>query len=313
MMVIKARAENSSWIFFDRFMMFFFKPASALPLAVFRIGIAAILLVQAFLMRSTVMSFFASTGLMQKKLTDVLADLSLPSLNSAITIAASFGVSEQKAIMAFGTIYIVFLVTLLLGFFTRTSAFVVWLLHWSFLNTGFSGAYGADMYAHIFLFYLVVIPCGEALSVDKLISKKEVAPSWQARLSLRVMQLHMCISYFASGVEKATGEQWWNGEVIWRALNTPNYSIGNFLWFADVPIVPMALGWGVLAIEIFYSVMVWRKETRMLWVMLTVSLHVGIAILLNLHIFGLLMCVPTIALFAFSSEEHVYVENHAAI
>lgn len=270
---------------------FFFKPASARPLAILRLGLSIVLLLQAFLMHRSFLNIFGNAGFVQREVSSKLNDPLAPSLNWLIDLFLNFGISENIALISIGFLYVTSLIFLFGGYFTHISAFFAWLLHWSFINTGYSGSYGADMYAHFFLFYLIFIP---STDLGKL--------SFEARLSLRVLQLHMCISYLLSGLEKASGEQWWNGEILWRALNTPGYSLIDFHWLAQVPFLPMVGGWIVLAIEILYCIMVWPRKTRFFWVFATCLMHIGIAIFLRLHIFGILMCIPTIALFAMPCE-----------
>jgi hypothetical protein len=281
---------------------FFFKPASARPLAALRIGLSSILLVQAFLMHKSFLDFFAPTGFVQGEVSNSLNDPSVPRLNGLVDLLSEVGIGVNLSLTGLGIIYVASLIFLLCGSFTRMAAFLAWFLNWSFMNTGYSGAYGADMYAHFFLFYLIWMPSGDNFSLDRFFQRVSGQPSYQARLGLRVLQLHMCISYFASGVEKASGPQWWNGEVLWSALNTPGYSIVDFHWLAELPFLPMLGGWLVMAIETFYIVMVWPQKTRPWWVLATCLLHLGIAIFLNLPIFGILMCIPTLALFAVSAE-----------
>ncbi len=281
---------------------FFLKPASPRPLAIFRIGLSLVLLWQAWFMRKNFLDFFASSGFLQAEVSSRFADPLAPSLEWLFNPLMALGLNEHTILYGFGILYVASLVFVLFGLFTRWWAAIAWALHWTFLNTGFSGMYGADMYAHFFLFYLMWIPAGHALSLDRFFNRVSGEPTFYARLGLRALQLHMAISYFTSGIEKATGVQWWNGEVMWIALNTPGYAVMDFHWLARVPALPMVGGWIVLAIEIFYCVMVWPKKTRAFWVALTCLMHLGIAVFLNLPIFGLLMCVPTFSLFAFSAE-----------
>lgn len=281
---------------------FFFTPASALPLALFRIGLALVLIWQAILMRTSFLRFFAKNGFVQIEVSNQLSDPLAPRLDWLVNPITALGINEHIVLYSLAGLYIASLLFLLGGLYTRWAAFFAWFLHWSFLSTGYSGAYGADMYSHFFLFYLLIVPSGHALSLDRVLGRVTGEPSYQARVGLRVLQLHMCISYLASGIEKASGAQWWNGEILWIALNTPGYSIGDFHWLAYAAILPMVGGWVVLAIEIFYCIMVWPKKTRLLWVIATCALHLGIAVFLKLPIFGVLMCVPTVALFGVSAE-----------
>src|SRR5437762_14164315 len=39
----------------------------------------------------------------------------------------------------------------------------------------------------------------------------------------RVLQLHLCVIYFFSGLTKLLGSGWWNGESLWRALTRPPF------------------------------------------------------------------------------------------
>src|SRR5262249_14398813 len=123
-----------------------------------------------------------------------------------------------------------------------------------------------------------------------------------ARVSLRVMQVHLALAYFASAIEKATGIQWWNGELLWRALTLPEYRQFDMTWLASYPWITRVSGWGALSIEMCFIFLIWPKRTRRLWVALTVSMHLGIAVLLGLQIFGVIMCVLVISLFGISAE-----------
>jgi hypothetical protein len=293
---------------FDNFL---FKPASARPLAVFRIGLALVLIWQAFLLHNNLFDFFGHSGFVQREVSLALNDPTAPNFNALIDTLSAFGLNEGASLIGISVLYVLSLFFLLVGFFTRGTALLVWFLHWSFLNTGYSGVYGVDLYAHIFLFYLIFAPSHRAYSLDLMLKRVSGDPSSFARLSLRVLQLHMCISYLASGLEKASGAQWWNGEILWRSLIMPGYSVADFYWLAYVPFLPMVMGWAVLALEIFYCVMVWPKRSRQYWIMATCLMHLGIAIFLKLHVFGILMCIPNFALFCVNAEEHSDVDSKA--
>lgn len=91
------------------------------------------------------------------------------------------------------------------------------------VSMGYTMTYGVDQYASVFLFYLMWIPAGAACSLDAAIGRTSQAPTAMARLGSRVLQLHLCLSYLASGIAKSAGVQWWNGELLWRALSLPVY------------------------------------------------------------------------------------------
>ena len=281
---------------------FMLAPASPKPLAALRIGLAGILLWQAFSVGEAMLSLSASDGLVPQGIVEQLHAAQFPNFNGLIYMLTSYGVAEKTTLLCLGLLYFASLLFLLLGAYTRSSAIVVWFLNWAFMNTGYSGTYGVDTYTHVFLFYLIWLPCAGAYSADAWLGRVSIAPSCEARLGLRVLQLHMCISYLASGIEKSMSPLWWNGEIPWEAFNLPSYSRIDLHWMAQVPWLPVLLGLSTLLVEAGYCIFIWHKSTRAIWIMATCMLHIGIAIFLQLPIFGILMCMLTLTIFGVSAD-----------
>jgi hypothetical protein len=101
-------------------------------------------------------------------------------------------------------------------------------------------------------------------------------------------------------VEKAMGDDWWNGEAIWCALMRSDLCGFNMSWLASVPLLPKLAGLGTLVIETFYPIFVWPRRTRTLWALATISLHVGIAVFMGLVSFSAMMAVFTGSMFLVS-------------
>lgn len=281
---------------------FFLKPASAYPLSALRIGLSIVLLAQAFTLVQSRYDFYASDGIMQRSIAYDLGLALIPDIDWILNKLGLGHFSSQTAVDAFIFSYLACLIFLGLGLFTKVASVTTWFLHWALNNTSLHTRYGIDIYAHIFLFYLMFAPCGKNWSIDAWLSKVRHEPGSKERLILRIMQLHLCVSYLASGILKAQGEQWWNGELIWRALTMPIYQQWNMEWIGQWPPVLMFAGWMTLVLEIGYSVFIWPRVTRWLWITAMLALHVGIAAVLGLHLFGMIMCVLSFSLFAFSPE-----------
>jgi hypothetical protein len=162
--------------------------------------------------------------------------------------------------------------------------------------------YGVDTFAHIGLFFCIWMPVGAALSWDRLSGRVSGAASAEARLSLRLLQVYLCIIYLASGLEKAVGEQWWNGEAMWRSLMRLDLGQFESAWLAQVPWLARVLCWGTLLVEIGYAFFVWPRRTRRLWAVATIALHIGIAVMLGLVSFAAVMIVFTTSAFLISAE-----------
>src|SRR5262249_760353 len=83
-----------------------------------------------------------------------------------------------------------------------------------------------------------------AWSLDRRAGRVSGEPSADARLGLRLLQLHLCVVYLASGLEKATGIQWWNGEAGWRGGMRPGLPHFRLTWLGGGPWVRVPGGWG---------------------------------------------------------------------
>jgi hypothetical protein len=112
-----------------------------------------------------------------------------------------------------------------------------------------------------------------------------------------VLQLHLCVVYLSSGLEKASGRQWWDGEAVWRALMRPDLGQFDFSWLAWHPWVAKLACWGTLAVELGYAFLVWPRRTRTAMAVATLGLHAGIAVAMGLYSFSALMMVLTAAAF----------------
>jgi hypothetical protein len=273
-------------------------------------GVSLLLVAQAYYLRSSILDFFANDGLIQGDLSGYLGSAYTPKIGWLVERLAPLKISETTCVYFTSYVYLISVLALLAGFHTRAAAIATWFLHWVFMNTGNTTSYGVDLYAHVFLFYLIFVPAGNAWSLDVLLGRKSALPSTAARIGIRILQLHLCISYFCSGVEKAVGIQWWNGELLWRAVSLPVYQQFDMTWLARWSILSKLGGWATLFLELGYCVFIWPKTTRPIWVVGMIGLHLGIAIFLGLGLFGLMMCVLTLAIFGFSAEPKTLTEKY---
>jgi hypothetical protein len=280
---------------------FFLAPAWATPLAALRIGLVLVLLVQAARIAPAFFVFYERSGVLQGPLRDELARPGLPYLGWLFRILGRVGMGETTILVSTGLVYVASLITLLLGWRTRMAAAVAWLTHLTLMMTANGTSYGADSFGNIFLFYLIWIPSGAALSMDRLAGRQPAGPTPAARLSLRVIQLHLCLIYLTSGLMKWSGEQWWDGDAIWPSLMLPEYRQVDSCWLVDHPWFAKLSGWMVIVVETGYSIFIWPRRTRRLWILATVAMHLGIAVFMGLGVFGALMIALTVAAFGVSA------------
>ncbi|MBA3548253.1 MAG: HTTM domain-containing protein [Nannocystis sp.] len=104
-----------------------------------------------------------------------------------------------------------------------------------------------------------------------------VAPRWAARL---VMLQLSTVYGFAALTKLIEGPAWRDGTAIARIFGSPRYGqhlVSNWLPPAEGA-WPLALGWSVIALELFIAFGLWHRRTRAAAVIALVGLHVGMAL-----------------------------------
>ncbi|MBA3315054.1 MAG: HTTM domain-containing protein [Planctomycetaceae bacterium] len=284
---------------------FFHEPASAAPLAAFRIGVASVLLVQALCLASDVAALYGPKANVRWDVMDPADGPTsihpfAPRVRMVATLLAPLNIAAELATQATFAGYAFALVALLFGWKTRPAAIVAWLTHLALNNAAAATIYGVDMFAHIALFYCVVLPVGAVLSIDA--RRKPSEPTSGNRLALRVLQLHLCVVYLSSAIEKGLGVQWWNGEAVWRAVTLPGLSQVDMTWLATAPWIAVLAGWGTLAVEAGYAVLIWPTRTRTAMALATIGMHAGIGVVMGLTSFSALMIALTATAFLVPRE-----------
>lgn len=266
----------------------FFKQEAPETLAWFRIAVSAFALIQLFVLLPDWMWFYGPAGLLPWEISEVLNTSGTPSLLMLSDLLAHIHISPGATPYIVTIIYFISLAGLLVGFKTRIMGIAAWLMHLMLNTTGHLTAYGVETFLHIALFYCAVLPVGYRLSIDARKRSKQI-PGYLVTLSIRLIQLHLCIMYLACGIEKSLGEQWWNGEAVWMALQQDQFHQMNTDWMARVPGIPRILCWGTLLVETLYPFGMFFTKTKKIWLFSILSMHAFIALFLGLQLFGALM------------------------
>ena len=213
------------------------------------------------------------------------------------------------------------------GLFTRVTSVVVWIAVVGYIHRTQQVLFGMDTMMNILLLYLMVGSSGSALSVDRLIARYRAAraslrrtgtldaptrtflayppPSKSAGFAIRLIQVHFCFIYVAAGLSKLKGGAWWDGRATWDVLANPEFTLLQYEWYENalrqfVKIKPLyhilisGGAWGTLFIEIAGPFLLWTR-LRWLIIFLASAMHAGIAVMMGLNLFELLMMVMLIA------------------
>lgn len=268
-------------------------PASAL--GYFRIAVSCFALLQLIFLLPDWGWLYGQHGLITWEISEALSEGTMPSLLSVWRLLSPLGISADGTLYAVTVMYILSLIGLAFGYKTRIMGIAAWFLHLLLNTTGHFIAYGVETFTGIALFYCMVLPVGCAISIDA--RKAKPIPGYLVALSVRLIQFHLCVMYLACGIEKALGEQWWNGEAIWIAMNQDQFHTVNVEWMAQFPIVPKLLCWSTLLIETFYPLGIFWSKTKKFWLISIIGMHSFIGLFLGLHLFAILMILLNLTAF----------------
>jgi hypothetical protein len=189
-------------------------------------------------------------------------------------------------------LYLVALLFLMIGILPRVSAVISLLCQILIFRTFASFNYGYDYFLSMSLFYCIIFPVGKYNTVQQLLFRL-TKPAFRKFNYKRVLQIHLCIVYFFSGLPKALDTNWWNGNSIWKAVSSlyNNYSQIS-------PVILAIAGIGVILLELTYPVLIFNKFTRKIVLFLIIAMHVGIGITIQLYSFAAIMIVWNICAFS---------------
>ena len=105
----------------------------------------------------------------------------------------------------------------------------------------------------------------------------------------------MCIIYLFSGIAKIGGLPWEMGEATWLSFDLAEYRSLDMTWMLSHQLLMNFMTHVTVFWELTYAALVWPALTRP-WVLLTaIFVHGGIALLLGMPTFGLVMLIGNLA------------------
>ncbi|MEE1945591.1 hypothetical protein VRU48_10785 [Pedobacter sp. KR3-3] len=255
-------------------------------LEIFRILVALFAIVSMFTLVLDYDVFFAPNGIVNWEVSNANA---LWFEGHPQKIADLLNLPPQAVMVTILTVYFLALTTLLLGIWTRLSAIVCLVTFTLITNVMSSFAFGVDIYQSVCFFFLTLFPTGYSLSLIK----KENYPKLNElkQICIRVLQLYLIITYISAGFEKALMPNWWNGRFIYFLSNDPTIMTTNFFPKDQNILFYAFFGIMVVFIESLYFMLVWFKKTRLYIVLIIISMHLFIALFMDLLFFGVLLII----------------------
>lgn len=276
---------------------FLFPPSTDTWLAILRIGLGLQVTLYSLSLRNDWTYLLSGTA---RKVAEALLSLEshfVPRLGWFVASAAQLGIHEEAVLFLAWACLLAVGCGLVVGVASRLSAIAAWFLHLCAAKSGGFVSYGMDNFLTIGLFYLMLSPLPDRYSLDWRLRKSQPKNPQLLGFWRRVLQLHLSIIYFFSGLTKCLGPGWWNGSSVWRALIRPPFNIVDpeilVRWKYLFPVA----GIFICLLEITYPFFIWNSKTRKIWLICICAMHVGIGVTMGMYLFALIMIVLNVAAF----------------
>jgi predicted DCC family thiol-disulfide oxidoreductase YuxK len=271
-----------------------FQDKSTAPLEIARIGIGAALLLHYGLATPHLFTFWGDDGQMPRAL--LAEQVDDPWMQSVF-----FYLTAPWQLVAFHALFLFCCAAFMLGWRTSWVKWVVLIgnISYEYRNPGMT--HGLYAISACLLLIMCLAPIGRAVSLDRVrevraakLRNLEAHPpaftSPWAFACTRLMQIQMAVLFFFSGVARLGGDDWWDGDAIWKVFAIDDYYNGVLLhllasqyWLVNVAT------YGTALIEIAFPFLIWQRRSRPYMLAAAIFLDLQFALLINLYFFSFVM------------------------
>ncbi len=277
---------------------FFFAPQTAKVLGLYRIAIGLVSIYCFALFAKDVSAFFSDQGLIP------FSSIERSTHRDFHTLFRWVG-STWAVKCALAALFLAG-ISFTIGFCTRTSSILLFLLVLSFHERNQQVLNGGDVVLRTQLFLFMFAPAGAALSLDSLIRRlrnqgEPPGPALVAPWAQRLMQFQVAIIYFVSAYAKWSGDLYRNGSAMYYVFGLIDFNIRGVERLMNYPVIYSTLTFAMLFVEIAIPFLMWFRAARPYAFVMGLLLHLWIMIVMTIPVFGILMVTTYISWF--SEEE----------
>jgi hypothetical protein len=272
--------------FSERWNRFWFEPVSTATLGVFRIAYGLVLLAWGVAISGDGLTFFSRSGILPTH----------PPTGTRWGLLSWF--PSDAAVLAIIALLVISAVCIIAGFKTRLACGVAFVALMALTRRNpFLFNSGDALLRNISLFMLLA-PCGAALSVDAWRAGREAFWRFPKRSpwALRLVQVQISMVYLFTVWAKARGERWIGGTAVAESLRVGDitrfhipYGVSNSLLLANL------LTYGTLVAELSLAIFIWNRRYRPWVIAAGIALHLFIELVFALGFFSIVMITSYIA------------------
>lgn len=194
-------------------------------------------------------------------------------------------------------------VSLLLGFWSRTSALVSWYLLNSLELRNMNMADVGDHVLVLCLFWLIFLPCGAQWSIDRRVAtaRGERPPNRVASVASAGLLIQIAGIVFVSALWKLQGTSWPAGNAVRLALSDDVWARPFGVWLLGHPHVTTAVTWATLTVEsvgpllLLFTPVRWQVYVRPVVLLGLLGFFVGVGSGIDLGLIPFIMGVSLLA------------------
>jgi predicted DCC family thiol-disulfide oxidoreductase YuxK len=220
---------------------------------------------------------------------------------------------EFPTIPFFLTLWAVVAACVVVGYrysFSLLANYLFWIVFVNFttMQRDFDG--GFDIFMIGAGFFLLFLPADRAFSIDNLRYKLSTPfktyqsyskPTVTVLAYLLPVAICLGFLYFDSAIHKMFAQHWRNGLGSWLPATQPYYvSALDMSWLLNLEWVEKAIGYTILAFQFSFIFMFFRRQFRVIYLVIGLGLHLGITFTLNIYPFGMGMTIFYALLVPFS-------------
>jgi hypothetical protein len=267
---------------------FWFQPVESSTFALFRVAFGLLTLGYTLSLAPALFAFYSDDGILPAQ----------PHYSGTLAWGLLGIFSSDAAVVLFYFLLLVGTIALVAGFQARIAALVVFICLISFgrrdpwvLNSG-------DLLVQVLAFYMLFMPSGAALSVDRWLGEPRRFWEFPVRAvwPLRLVQVQVSILYLAAVWAKVRGVTWNDGTAVsyaFRIEDVARFPVPGFV--TDSLVLANLLTYGTLAVELSIGILVWNRVLRPWVLLLGIGLHLGIDYAVRVGFFSYAVLVAYIA------------------
>lgn len=207
--------------------------------------------------------------------------------------------------------YLVVIVLYLFGIGKHLTALVLFLLHQTLQRLCPLILNGGDNLLTFIILYMIFANSYEYFSIRSLQWRKAIlrrTSNLLSNLAVLAIVLHLCMAYFWSAVHKIHADVWFNGVATYYTFNLERFRGTPFNhWLAQNGYFVTLSTYATVGYELFFPVLIWFRQTRLLMIFGGLLLHLGIYVFMMIYDFEIVF-IMTYGFF-FADETWLRVIN----